>query len=203
MKSIFIFISSINLRVFFNVFFNKTYERVHGSILKIFNLVKYIIGCYLGLVIPDLDLVFLHILHHRSIITHSILLPWILQIFFLGNIPREFIAGIYCGIAIHLSADILSSFVGFGMIWLPWPIKISLGLFSPVWVAMMAFWAIKKSLSLSFIKSSFLCIVSCIIAFSYSIFNEKTFVPFVIFCIFFYIVSVLFFNKNGAKRLSF
>jgi len=78
--------------------------------------VPYALGIWGGLWLPDIDLLLLPILHHRSIITHSVLIPWLLFLFFKNRVPLYGIAGLYVGISIHLAADCLSATVGFGMI---------------------------------------------------------------------------------------
>jgi hypothetical protein len=93
---------------------------------------------FIGLGLPDIDLAVLPILHHRSIVTHSVLVP--ILALSIANMPARFGAcGFVLGISIHLSADILSPARGFGMVWLPWPIKYPLGPFSPLWLAANAF----------------------------------------------------------------
>jgi membrane-bound metal-dependent hydrolase YbcI (DUF457 family) len=141
----------------------------------------FLAGLWLGLWLPDTDLILLPVLHHRSIITHSILIPYLAYLFFSKRIPGEFVAGLYAGIAIHLSADMLSTMTGFAMIWLPWPIKFPLGPLSIVWMLGNAFlglfWAIKMSPNNKKIAFSMVVVV----ALAYAIFNEAAFVPFVVF----------------------
>ena len=94
---------------------------------------------FLGLGFPDIDQLpgLFAILHHRSIVTHSIIIPAALLA--IRNSAIRFSAcGFILGISIHLAADVLSSPKGFGMIWLPWPIKIPLGWLSPAWLAINA-----------------------------------------------------------------
>jgi hypothetical protein len=87
--------------------------------------------------LPDLDQALLPILHHRSIITHSILLP-VLVLVVLRNRYVVLQSVLFAAFAIHLSADLISPPVGFGAIWLPAPLKISLGLLSPLWIVLNA-----------------------------------------------------------------
>lgn len=91
--------------------------------------------------LPDIDHWFVGILHHRSIVTHSILLPTIVWM----ALPKRMsvIASVlFTAVGIHLSADVLSPSQGYGAIWLPEPFKLNLGEFSKVWLvvnAVMAF----------------------------------------------------------------
>ena len=90
-------------------------------------------SAYLFLWVPDLDLALLPILHHRSIVTHSIL-PALLLIVLGRNLGAAPVAGGLIGIAVHLSCDLLSPMTGFAQIWLPMPIKMGLGPFSYLWL---------------------------------------------------------------------
>lgn len=87
--------------------------------------------------LPDIDHWFVGILHHRSIITHSIFLPTIAWI----ALPKRMSAissVLFMAVGIHLSADVLSPSQGYGAIWLPEPFKLNLGEFSKVWLVMNA-----------------------------------------------------------------
>jgi hypothetical protein len=92
---------------------------------------------YLFLWVPDLDFLLLDLLHHRSIVTHSVL-PALVFIFLGWRAGAAPIAGALVGIAVHLSCDLLSPMVGFGQIWLPEPYQIPLGPFSYPWLAINA-----------------------------------------------------------------
>lgn len=88
----------------------------------------------LFLAAPDVDLMLLSLLHHRSILTHSILpaaIPFLLRRR-IGLLPT---AGALLGLHVHLICDALSPAVGFGQVWLPAPFKAPLGAFSPLWLA--------------------------------------------------------------------
>lgn len=144
---------------------------------------------YLGLGFPDIDREFLSILHHRSILTHSILLP---AIVLLGtSAPVRFGAcGFTLGIAIHLSADVMSSPTGFGMIWLPWPAKFTLGALSPVWMAANAIvgliWV--QILLLKVEQRSPLTlyvVMAVVLASSYAVFHERSLFPLAAFAVIF------------------
>ncbi|CCN33407.1 membrane hypothetical protein [Vibrio nigripulchritudo SO65] len=84
------------------------------------------ISIYIGISIPDLDLKLMGILHHRSIVTHSLLLP-LLILAVRTSITKALVSGIAIGISIHLAADALSPMRGFALIYLPEPFKISIG----------------------------------------------------------------------------
>ena len=82
---------------------------------------------------PDIDQQMLRLLHHRSILTHSILLP--LLLFWFGrSLGPAAAAGAFLGVAVHLAADLLSPSRGFGRIWLPEPFQVSLGSWSRLWI---------------------------------------------------------------------
>ena len=89
----------------------------------------FLVGILMGIFFPDIDQMALSFLNHRSIVTHGLLVPLLLMMFrsaFLG-------VGMVLGVAVHISADVLSPAVGFGAIWLPLPFKISLGYLSYAW----------------------------------------------------------------------
>ena len=72
-------------------------------------------GVWFGLAWPDSDLLALGVLHHRSVVTHSILLPLIL----MRWVPSDMYAGMLYGISIHLWADSLSTATGFAQVYTP------------------------------------------------------------------------------------
>ena len=89
---------------------------------------------FLTLNIPDIDQAFLGLLGHRSIITHSILLPYLLYHFFIKKKDKPndylifFVIGFYISISIHLSADLHpKGWRGFAFIKLPGDISIGEG----------------------------------------------------------------------------
>ena len=99
-------------------------------------------GYFIGLFFPDIDQGMQGLLGHRSIITHSILLPYLLYSYFKKNnnltpLKTIFIVGIYLGIGLHLSADLHpKAFRGFALIKLPFNIHI--GGLSPIWIGINA-----------------------------------------------------------------
>ena len=68
-------------------------------------------GFFVTINFPDLDLHFKSLLGHRSIITHSILLPYLMYYFLIKKKDHTsryiviFIIGAFLGIGLHLSAD--------------------------------------------------------------------------------------------------
>ena len=89
---------------------------------------------FLTLNIPDIDQAFLGLLGHRSIITHSILLPYLLYHFFIKKKDKPndflifFVIGFYISISIHLSADLHpKGWRGYAFIKLPGDISIGEG----------------------------------------------------------------------------
>ena len=98
---------------------------------------------FIGLFFPDIDQGFQGLLGHRAIITHSILLPYLLLYYFIKKksnpnvLIKIFIIGIFLGIGLHLSADLHpKSFKGYALIKLPG--NIDVGGLSPIWIAVNA-----------------------------------------------------------------
>ena len=100
------------------------------------------LGYFVGLFFPDTDQSFQLLLGHRSIITHSILLPYLLYFYFnkknnLTPLKTILIVGIYLGIGLHLSADLHpKAFRGYALIKLPF--NIDIGGLSPMWIGVNA-----------------------------------------------------------------
>lgn len=88
----------------------------------------------LFLAVPDVDLMLLSLLHHRSILTHSAL-PALIPFLFRHRIGLMPTAGALIGLHVHLICDALSLAVGFGQVWLPAPFKMPLGGLSRLWLA--------------------------------------------------------------------
>lgn len=87
--------------------------------------------------LPDIDRWAVEVLHHRSILTHSILLP----LLFWFAVPKtlSMVASVlFAAFGVHLSADILAPSVGYGAIWLPAPFKMNLGEASKIWLLVNA-----------------------------------------------------------------
>lgn len=84
--------------------------------------------------LPDIDQHLRALLHHRSILTHSILPP-LLLLALRDERRRALAAGALAGTATHLAADAAGPAVGYGQVWTPWPVTASLGGLSPLWLA--------------------------------------------------------------------
>jgi len=155
----------------------------YGASIKkaLLNPSAFALGLWLGLWLPDVDLIAIPILHHRSIITHSIIIPWLLHKFFRNHIPDLGVAGLYAGIAVHLSADCLSSLVGFGMIWIPWPFKVPLGVVSPIWIVLNALLGIWFALKIAPKKRNVIVGAMLLVALAYAVLNEAAYLPFIMF----------------------
>jgi hypothetical protein len=144
---------------------------------------------YLGLGFPDVDQLVLPLLHHRSIITHSIAIPALFLL--LSNKAVRFGAcGFVLGISVHLSADVLSSPVGFGMVWLPWPLKVPLGPLSPLWLAANAIVGLAWAKLILYrldtrAPISIYVGVALLFGLTYSIIHEHALIPFASFVIIF------------------
>jgi len=115
------------------------------------NYFGFIVVLFLGfltLSLPDKDLSVQGLIGHRSIITHSILFPFLLHYFLIqkkdhsNNYIVIFIIGFYLAIAMHLSADLHpKAWRGNAFIKLPGNISIGTGL-SIIWMGLNAIVAI-------------------------------------------------------------
>lgn len=154
----------------------------------------------IGLYFPDLDLLALPFLHHRSIITHSLLLPFIVEKvisrYFHGKFPVNFgylASGLYAGFGFHLIADILSPAVGFGAIWFPWPVKFNIGLFTYPWLIINGLYAFSKCYNELIAHKLLFLVFFAAAGLWYALVNEGAVTPFVLFGLFYSIVA---FKKN-------
>ncbi|WEM44745.1 hypothetical protein PTW35_26180 (plasmid) [Photobacterium sp. DA100] len=95
--------------------------------MKHLHLVIFALFLYLGLFWPDMDKQLMSLLHHRSMITHSPLLPVLVLVLLRSKYAKPIAAGLSAGISIHLAADALSPMGGFSQIYLPAPFKASIG----------------------------------------------------------------------------
>ena len=110
--------------------------------INYFNFLVFLISSFfIGLFFPDFDQMFQSLLGHRSILTHSILLPYLLYIYLEKKEPssrvKTILIGLLLGIGLHLSADLHpKSWIGFALIKLPF--NISIGGLSPIWIGINA-----------------------------------------------------------------
>jgi hypothetical protein len=92
-------------------------------------------GILFGLYWPDVDQYLRGLLHHRSILTHSALVLLVLTgPGSRGGWRGELACGAAIGLALHMAADMLSPMRGYALIYLPWPLEMSLGRWSLWWL---------------------------------------------------------------------
>ena len=184
------------------------------------------IGFLIGLDFPDIDLSYQIALGHRSIITHSILLPYIFYYLFIKKrilYNRFFvliIIGIFLGIGLHLSADLFPNWSNpriFGKGWqgnelIKLPGNIDVGRLSPIWIGSNALVSLyfagsclnnltkQKPIWITYL------IFGSVAGFLYSINelynNDKIFGVFYITFIFTFIVSKLLSKPDTIDELS-
>ena len=127
--------------------------------------------------LPDVDLYLWPILHHRSIVTHS-LLPLLLLLIFGRGVSAYLVMGAALGLAVHMAADAASPPVGYGAVWLPFPFVISLGEGSRYWLLanalggyLMAFSLMHRHLQVQHL--TFAASLSLGLALGYCIFHDE------------------------------
>ncbi|MGR5065702.1 hypothetical protein [Photobacterium sp. DNB22_13_2] len=102
-------------------------------------LVVFALFLYLGLFWPDVDKQLMSLLHHRSILTHSVLLPLLMLLILRSNYAKPIAAGLCAGISIHLAANVISPMGSYSQIYLPAPLSSSIGATeSLVWLTLNA-----------------------------------------------------------------
>ncbi|MCQ1061139.1 hypothetical protein ACQKPX_19075 [Photobacterium sp. DNB23_23_1] len=102
-------------------------------------LVVFALFLYLGLYWPDADKQLMSLLHHRSILTHSVLLPLLVTVLLRSNYAKPIAAGLSAGISIHLATNVISPMGSFSQIYLPAPLSSSIGATeSLVWLGLNA-----------------------------------------------------------------
>lgn len=162
-------------------------------------LIWFVAMAYGFLWVPDIDLVFLSILHHRSIVTHSIF-PALVLLLLGKRAGAAPLAGALIGLAVHLSCDMLSPMVGFAQVWLPAPIKAPLGPLSYPWLfanALCAFWIARKLAMVAFnvwTGYSLMILVSVVTALSYGVLNENSVLSAAT------TLTILFISVVGARK---
>jgi hypothetical protein len=155
-----------------------------------------VIGIGVGLYLPDIDLMLMSILHHRSMLTHSVVLPMLL----LFHKPsRPLVAGLCIGVSIHLLADILSPMRGFALIYIPF-IKKSIGDWQSIaWMvgnALVGLWYAKEV----FHKYA-VALLFAVSGLWYSVYNEQSifaFMPCIVVLVGFYV-----YDKHIKTRRSY
>jgi len=169
-------------------------------------LVLLFFGFFIGLNFPDIDQGYKIALAHRSIITHSILLPYFFYFFFIkkkilyNKYLTLIIIGIFLGIGLHLCADLFpKTWKGYALIKLPG--NIDIGGLSPIWIGSNALISLyfagsilnnlTKQKSIWIIYLIFGTIAGFIYAVNETHNNETIFVAFYITFIFTFIVSKL------------
>ncbi|MCK6263723.1 hypothetical protein KP803_10605 [Vibrio sp. ZSDE26] len=102
----------------------------------LFLLPIFIVAVYLGLFIPKLSLDWIGITSHRSIVTHSMLLPMVLLLV-KSNITKAVVAGLCVGMSIYLAMDMVSAIRGYATITIPLLTQFSFsGWKSLVWLGL-------------------------------------------------------------------
>lgn len=98
------------------------------------------LSLFIGINIADTDLMFMGLIGHRSILTHSVLIPYLFYYYFVKKKKKDtelaylIIAGLLIGYAIHLTGDFYpKSWKGYALIQLPL-IGMSIGGLSPLWI---------------------------------------------------------------------
>lgn len=125
---------------------------------------------------PDVDFLLLRLLHHRSILTHSVLLPAL--VWWWGReLGPAAAAGAFLGVAIHLAADLLSPPRGYGAVWWPEPFQSSLGGWSPLWLGANA--VLAAFLAVAVLPTGenwrlLAAVVGAVAAVGYGIVNERS-----------------------------
>lgn len=163
-----------------------------------------ILMAWIFLGVPDLDHLLLPILHHRSILTHSIL-PGLLFLVLGRSFGAAPIAGAMIGISVHLACDMLSPMVGFGQVWLPAPIKAPLGSFSYLWLggnALIGYgiaFAIASIILPAAIALPFIIVLSGITGAAYGALNEQSVASVAISVLFPVIAGVVVWRRGRMR----
>lgn len=127
----------------------------------------------LGLYLPDLDQPLRAILNHRSILTHSALIPCLLLTpASRGTWRGDAIAGLAGGFALHLGADALSVMRGYALVYLPWPLDLSLGWASRWWLVGNALLCLAIAWGWRSFSAPLLVTAIATTGLAYAIFNE-------------------------------
>lgn len=114
--------------------------------------ISLILFSFLGLSFPDTDFILFPVLSHRSIITHSIIVPFFIYRYlkkkkgFDNQYTDLVYSGFLVGIGIHLIADLFPrAYMGYALIKLPF--HISIGVIPTIlWILLNIFFAFKIAL---------------------------------------------------------
>jgi len=127
----------------------------------------------LGLYLPDVDQSMRAILNHRSILTHSALIPCLLLTpTSRGTWRGDAIAGLAAGFALHMGADALSVMRGYALVYLPWPLDLSLGWLSRWWLIGNALLCLAVAWGWRSLTAPLLVTAIVTAGLAYAIFNE-------------------------------
>ena len=102
--------------------------------------IVYFLSFYLGYEIADYDLKVQNLLGHRSIITHSVLIPWLIY-FYSKDKTSKYLFTIIIGLFISFSVHLIYDFIpkGWaGTAFIKFPGNISIGFLSIPWIALNA-----------------------------------------------------------------
>jgi len=140
MKNVNIMYLTYHNRKNYKLFVNYSFKKNYKFIIILFN------ASIIGLIFPDFDSFniqtsfFQNFIGHRSILTHSILFPYLFYFYAkkkhkLNNNVITIIIGLFLGLALHLTADIYPK-NGNGNELIKLPGNISVGKFSFLWISL-------------------------------------------------------------------
>ena len=169
----------------------------------------YFFSFFLGYYLIDLDLNFQNLLGHRSIITHSILIPWLIYFYSKDKTSKYFftiIMGLFISCSVHLINDLIpKGWSGYAFIKLPG--NISLGFLSIPWIflnALVAMYLGQKILFNYFSKTKYkvlIIIITIITSFLFAL-NDRNdeMLKFILFLIVFF--SFYFYQRVRTLPLA-
>ena len=172
-------------------------------------LIVFLLGLYVGLEFPDKDQMFQKSLGHRSIITHSILLPLLLILinsFKPKILINIFIIGVFLGIGLHLSADLHpKNWNWYGYANIKLPSNKSIGALSPIWIAgnaiISVFFSIKilfKNFNKKLFKFSYV-IIALVTGTFYSIFEPYNQMVILVTYLLIFLGAFYFTHRRNSK----
>ena len=157
--------------------------------------------------LPDIDLKLEPILHHRSIITHSILIPFICKVLFEKyKLPAIYLSPLFFVFALHLCADLFSKgWSGYALIYVP--IFKSIGKeLSIIWILsntiFCIFYTVKliKQYNPDFYKLSRMYLAAFIVILFYTIGNEENILSLILSIYILDIFSYKYINKYVSSK---